>query len=156
MDATPLRLAREVLASQPFSALLGTRVSSFDPGRTTLELDVNAALRQQHGFVHGGVLAYLVDNAMTFAGGSVLGSGVVTVEIKVNYLRPAAGDGRLIAEAAVVDAGKNQAVCRCEVHFEHAGQRRLVAAGQGTIRKIDVSTPPTTHAAAPEAKQEAP
>ncbi len=137
-----MQLAREVLASQPFSALLGTRVSVFDRGRTTLELDVNAALRQQHGFVHGGVLAYLVDNAMTFAGASVLGTGAVTVEIKVNYLRPAAGDGRLTAEAVVVDSGKKQAVCRCDVHLEHGGQRRLVAAGQGTIRKIDIAAPP--------------
>lgn len=85
------------------------------------------------------MLAYLVDNAMTFAVGSVLGTGLVTAEIKVNYLRPATGNGRLIAEAVVVDAGKKQAVCRCDVHLEHGGQRRLVAAGQGTIRKIDVT-----------------
>lgn len=25
---------------------------------------------QQHGFVHGGVISYLADNALTFAGGS--------------------------------------------------------------------------------------
>ena len=31
------------------------------------------SLGLQHGFVHGGVISYLVDNAITFAGASVLG-----------------------------------------------------------------------------------
>lgn len=42
---------------------------------------------------NGGVISYLVDSAITFAGGSVLGEHVVTAEYKVNYLKPARGRG---------------------------------------------------------------
>ena len=152
MNTSLLNAARGVLASQPFSAMLGTRVASIDHGRASLELDVGPDLRQQYGYVHGGVLAYLVDNALTFAGGSVLGNGVVTVEIKVNYLRPVTGDGRLVAEAVVVGSGKSQAVCRCDVYAEHDGQRKIVAAGQGTIARIE---PKESSSAAPGPHREA-
>ena len=139
MTSDPLELAARVLAAQPFSALLGTRLGSFGPGRASLVLDAGDSVRQQYGFVHGGVLAYLVDNAITFAAASVLGDGVVTVEMKVNYLRPARGGGRLVAEASVLDASRNQAVCRCDVNLEDGAGRTLVAAGQGTIRRTSAA-----------------
>lgn len=88
---------------------------------------------QQHGFVHGGVLSYLTDNALTFAGGSVLGAAVVTIEQTVNYLRPARGPGRLVARASVVASGKTQAMCRCEVFVDGEDGSVLCAAAQGTI-----------------------
>lgn len=81
-----LNMARSVLADQPFSVLLGTEITAFREGSAELELAVTETLMQQHGFVHGGVLSYLADNALTFAGGSVLGTVVVTAEFKVNYL----------------------------------------------------------------------
>jgi uncharacterized protein (TIGR00369 family) len=93
-------------------------------------------LLQQHGFVHGGVLSYLADNALTFAGGSVLGDAV-TAEFKINYLRPAKDADQLLAVATVVGSGKTQAVCRCDVFAVQAGERRLCAAAQGTIRKVE-------------------
>jgi uncharacterized protein (TIGR00369 family) len=92
-------------------------------------------LLQQHDFVHGGVLSYLADNALTFAGGSVLGN-VVTSEFKINYLRPATSGERLVAVATVLSSGKTQAVCRCDVFREAGAERVLCAAAQGTIRKV--------------------
>ncbi|WP_198969505.1 PaaI family thioesterase [Xylophilus sp. ASV27] len=89
-----------------------------------------------------GVLAYLVDNALTYAGGSVLPdpdspleASVLTSEFKINYLRPAHDGERLVAVATVVGSGRTQAVCRCDVFVEKDGQRKLCAAAQGTIRK---------------------
>ena len=129
--------ATAVLKAQPFSMLLGCELLEFDSGRAVLRLPASPWLRQQHGFIHGGALAYLADNAMTFAAGAVLGN-VVTAEIKVNYLRPAAGEGDLVAEACVLGAGKSQAVCRCEIYLDNGAERILCAAGQGTIRKVDL------------------
>lgn len=127
--------AERILEQQPFSKKLGTELSAFSPGHAELVLPIADDLRQQHGFVHGGVISYLADNALTFAGGSVLGDSV-TVEFKVNYLRPAKGNGRLRAIADVIGHGKSQAVVRCEVFVEAAdGERVLCAAAQGTIRK---------------------
>ena len=84
--------------------------------------------------MHGGVLAYLADNALTYAGGSVLGK-VLTSEFKINYMRPAKDGDRLVAVATVVGSGKTQAVCRCDIFVELGGERKLCAAAQGTIRK---------------------
>jgi len=135
MTTPLLERGRDVLAAQGFSRLLGTELEAFEPGRAELSLQVTPQLLQQHGFVHGGVLSYLADNALTYAGGSVLGTDVVTAEYKINYLRPAVGGDRLLAVASVVGSGKTQAVCRCDVFLLADGERRLCAAAQGTIRK---------------------
>ena len=126
--------AQDVLARQPFSAHLGTTLLAFSSGHAELALEVRPEHRQQHGFVHGGVLSYLADNALTFAGGSVLGDAL-TVEFKMNYVRPAKGDGRLVAVADVVGSGRTQAVVRCDVFIENGDGRKLCAAAQGTIHK---------------------
>lgn len=131
-----LAMGRQVLAAQPFSILLGAVLEAFEPGRCTLALPMRRELQQQHGFAHGGVLSYLADNALTYAGGSALGRPVVTSELKINYLRPAVGE-RLLARAEAVHAGRSQAVCRCEVFVALAdGQERLCAVAQGTIAAL--------------------
>jgi uncharacterized protein (TIGR00369 family) len=127
-----LTRGRQVLASQPFSLLLGAELLLFSEGQAELSVPIRDELKQQHGFVHGGVLSYAADNALTFAGGSALGPGVVTSEFKINYLRPAIGDS-IVARAAVIFAGKSQAVCRCDVFVLREGHERLCATAQGTI-----------------------
>ncbi|MDB5986732.1 MAG: h16 [Nevskia sp.] len=136
MGATlTLDFGRAVLALQPFSVLLGTELTVCSDGVAQLELVVSDRLRQQNGFVHGGVLSYLADNALTFAGGLALGPAVVTAEYKINYLRPALGE-RLIAKASVLNFGKTQAVVRCDISMLKNGAETLCAAAQGTIAKL--------------------
>lgn len=130
-----LAFGRHALQSQPFSQLVGAELTQFTPERAELRLVVTHHLLQQHGFVHGGVLAYLADNALTFAGGGALGSAVVTSEFKINYLRPAKGEA-LIARASVLSAGKTQAVCRCDIFAVSGDEEKLCAAAQGTISKM--------------------
>jgi uncharacterized protein (TIGR00369 family) len=124
-----LSAARRLLDRQPFSATLGTRIVVFGLDRVVLELAVRNDLRQQHGFVHGGVVSYLVDNAITVAAGTALGPDIVTGGFAVDYVRPAVA-GVLRAEAAVVQAGTTQAVARCEVTEQRNGDSRVVAVGQ--------------------------
>lgn len=138
--APDLQFGRELLAQQPFSALLGTELTLYDGSTAQLELAITDGIKQQHGFVHGGVVSYLADNALTYAGGMALGPAVVTAEYKINYLRPALGE-RLIARASVLHAGKTQAVCRCEVYTLKAGAETLCAAAQGTIARLADATP---------------
>ena len=71
-----LEYGKEVLARQPFSVLLGAELTKFEPGMAELSLVVEEKLKQQHGFVHGGVVSYLADNCLTYVGGSVLGDVV--------------------------------------------------------------------------------
>jgi uncharacterized protein (TIGR00369 family) len=129
-----LEIGRQVLASQPFSVWIKAELISFSVGRAELVVPIADHLKQQYGYLHGGVLSYAADNAMTFAGGSVLGPQVITVEYKINYLRPASGE-RLVARASVIHAGKRQAVCRCELFTVQGSEEMLCATSQGTISK---------------------
>jgi uncharacterized protein (TIGR00369 family) len=128
----PLGFGKEALASQPFSVLLGTELAAYGNGHAELRIPVRSELTQQSGFVHGGVISYAADNALTFAAGTALGPDVVTSEYKINYLRPAMGDS-IVARADVIYAGKTQAVCRCDVFVVRDGREHLCATAQGTI-----------------------
>lgn len=134
----PLELARQVLAAQPFSVLVGAQLTGFSEGLAELRIPITDALKQQHGFVHGGVICYAADNALTYAGASALGTDVVTSEIKINYLRPVIGE-QLVARASVIHAGRNQAVCRCDVFVSGEQGERLCATSQGTITRLGQS-----------------
>ncbi|MET9340422.1 PaaI family thioesterase [Nonomuraea sp. NPDC003804] len=133
-EALPsIEIARKVLAAQPFSALLGARLVAFGDGKATLELDIRDDLRQQNGFLHGGVLAYAADNALTFAAGTVAGANLVTSGFTIDYLRPAVG-ATLRARAHVVRAGRTRVVCQCELSTVGPdGLETLCAVAQGTI-----------------------
>ncbi|HRJ69580.1 MAG TPA: PaaI family thioesterase [Beijerinckiaceae bacterium] len=127
--------ARKVLAAQPANTLVGAELTQFEPGRATLELPIRPHHLQQHGVVHGGLVSFMADNALTFAGGSVLGD-VMTLEFKINYMRPAKGE-RLIARARVTGSGRTTAVCHCDLYALEAGAEKHCATAQGTIFKLE-------------------
>ena len=133
-------LGRKALAAQPFSGLLGAELLEFTGTSAVLRVAVRPELKQQHGFVHGGVISYLADNALTYAGGGALGgAGVVTSEFKINYLRPAVGES-LLARATVIHAGKSQAVCRCDIFVDSGAEQKMCATAQGTIVRLGQPT----------------
>ncbi|MEU9451838.1 PaaI family thioesterase [Streptomyces sp. NPDC048277] len=134
MNDTPdLAFAQKILAAQPFSVLLGTRLTAFGAGAATLELDDRAELRQQYGYVHGGVIAYVAENAMAFAAGTEPGDRPLTAGFTIDYVRPAGG-ALLRARARVVRHGRALAVCRCDVASVGGdGTETLCAVAQGTI-----------------------
>lgn len=128
-------VAQDVLNSQPFSRMLGTRLTRWDAEGITLELDVRPELLQQHGFVHGGVLCYLADNAVTFAAGQELGVNVLTAGVNLHYLRPARGE-RMVARATTQAKTSNRAVSLVEIYAVSDGEEYLCAAGSGTVSAI--------------------
>ncbi|MBO9515739.1 MAG: PaaI family thioesterase [Variovorax sp.] len=130
-----LAMGRQALASQPFSVLIGAKLHALSDGMVELQLPVTEKVTQQNGFVHGGVVSYLADNALTFAGGTAMHVPVVTAEFKINYVRPALGE-RLVARAKAVHVGKAQSVCTCEVFTVESGQEKLCAIAQGTIARL--------------------
>jgi uncharacterized protein (TIGR00369 family) len=141
-----IAFAQRVLASQPFSVLLGTQITAFEQGQVELIVPITQSLTQQFGFVHGGVISYAADNALTFAGGSVLGPEVVTSEYKINYVKPARGS-LLRARATVISRGTRQAVCQCMVVAVDGDNETLVAIALGTITTLSAPSATDPNAA---------
>jgi uncharacterized protein (TIGR00369 family) len=127
-----LAWGNEILQTQAFSVLLGAKLTALDRGHCELTLPITPQLLQQHGFAHGGVVSYLADNALTYAGGTALGSNALTLEFKINDVRPAVGE-LLIARAQAEATGKTQSVCVCRVYALKDGEEKLCAVAQGTI-----------------------
>jgi uncharacterized protein (TIGR00369 family) len=111
---------------------LDIRLEKVGAGTCETSLVVVERLRQQHGFVHGGVIATLADHTAGGAARSVSGArDVLTVEFKINYLRPATGD-RLRCTASVLRAGRTMIVAEALVFSSdsganNAGKEDLVA-----------------------------
>lgn len=129
-----LEFGRSVLATQPFCNLLGIELVQFEAGKAELRLVLKPEHLQQHGFAHGGIVAMMADSALAYAGGSKLGDSV-TLEFKLNMIRPAIGE-TLIARGEALSVGKTQAVCRCEIFSVKDGEEKLCAAGQGTLAVV--------------------
>ncbi len=129
-----LEIARQIFAAQPFSQHIGAELARVDANGVELRLRIVDAHKQQHGFVHGGVISYLADNSITFAGGLALRGNALTAEYKINYLRPAIGS-HLVARATAKGVGKRQAVCQSEIYAVNEGAETLCAIALGTVVK---------------------
>ncbi|MBA4490722.1 PaaI family thioesterase [Paracoccus sp. S1E-3] len=82
---------RQIASEQPeFSRLLGIRLIEATPERVVMALPVTEALSNRNGVMHGGAILGLTDNAGGTASSINLqpGQNTVTLESKVNFLRP--------------------------------------------------------------------
>ncbi|NKX44178.1 PaaI family thioesterase [Roseicyclus persicicus] len=129
------RAIRDSFARQGMMATLGARIDAIAPGRVVLSAPIAAGLSQQHGFAHAGATFALGDSAAGYAALSAMpeGAEVLTVEMKINLIAPAAGL-RLVATGEVVKPGRRLTVVRATVEAEaEDGTRTAVALLQGTM-----------------------
>jgi uncharacterized protein (TIGR00369 family) len=93
-----------------------------------------ADLTQQDGFIHAGIISTAADSACGYAALSSMpaGSQVLSVEFKLNLLRPAAGE-RFIARAQVLKPGQILTAVRADVFALIGAKERLIAAMQATM-----------------------
>jgi uncharacterized protein (TIGR00369 family) len=129
--AMTLEQVQAMLDGSPFIKLLGMQAVSLDSERQQVVIAMPlAADYERHpgtGQFHGGVIASLIDVAGDFALVILVGGGVPTINLRVDYLRPAGGGG-LTATATVRRAGRTIGVVDIDV-TDTAG--RLVAVGRG-------------------------
>ena len=125
---------RSALKRQGFMGLLGAELRAVEPGRVVLGVAYRDDLNQQSGFLHGGVVGTLCDNAAAAAAGTLVaaGSGILTVEYKVNFLGPAVGD-HVEAVGEVVRLGRSVAVSRADAFAIDGEERRQVASALVTL-----------------------
>jgi len=132
-DASWDRKVRESFERQAFMKHLGARIVELAPGRVVLELDARPELTQQDGYLHAGVSASIADSAGGYAAYSLFpaGTGVLSVEFKINLLAPARGS-RLRAVGEVLKSGRTLTICKLEVYAVTTDDV-LCAAGQQTL-----------------------
>ena len=128
---------RASFAKQAFMQTLGASLESIEAGRVVIGLPFRADLTQQHGFLHAGVLAAVVDSACGYAALSLMPprTAVLSVEFKLNLMKPATGS-RFRATGKVVRAGQTLTVCSGEVEAEREGVSSVIAVMQATMMSV--------------------
>jgi uncharacterized protein (TIGR00369 family) len=132
--ANSIELVRQIMDDLiPFNRHLGIRVKELRPGHAALELPfrdefIGDPVRR---VLHGGVLSTLID---TCGGAAVwtqveLEDRVSTVDLRVDYLRPAPG-ADLVCEGTVQRLGNRVGVVEMRL-YSSANPGRLIATGKG-------------------------
>jgi uncharacterized protein (TIGR00369 family) len=118
----------------PVCRLVGMQVDQVEAGKAVCSMVAEARHHNPFGTVHGGVLCDLSDLAMGMAFMATLNEGeaLATVELKINYLRPAK-TGRLVAKAHVVHRGRQTGLVECAVENEEG---KLVAKAASTCMVV--------------------
>ena len=129
---------KKSFARQSVMMLIGAELGCIEPGIVEINLPYRNDLAQQHGFLHAGIVTTIVDSACGYAAFSLMpeGAEVLSVEFKMNMLRPARGI-RFIARGEVLKAGRTLTVVRGDVFgIIDDGQKELVATMQGTMMTV--------------------
>jgi len=137
MNDVNLSLVKEIFQNAEFIRSLGIELASCGRGWCETKASVSPALRQQHGFIHAGVLMTLADHTCGGAAASTVpvGRDVITVENKVSFFRPASG-WNLFCRADVLRAGKNLVFVEATVMVESEEGRMMVAKASSTLAVI--------------------
>ena len=123
---------QSIFDASPFLGFLRLRVVALDhdAGTLTVSMPMRPEFERRLGTgqFHGGPIAAFIDTVGDYAIGMAVGGGVPTINLRIDYLRPAVG-GVLTGTARVRRAGRTVALVDVDVYDE---QRALVAVGRGT------------------------
>jgi uncharacterized protein (TIGR00369 family) len=136
---------RRELESQEFMRLVGAEVVDVALGEVTLALDRRAqVLQHAGGLFHGGVIAFLVDNATTAAAATHIDhrrQTCLTAEYKLSFLAPAKGD-RLVCKARVLKPGRLLSFVEAKVDCRTGSADRPTAVALATVAIVDLPKNP--------------
>jgi uncharacterized protein (TIGR00369 family) len=125
---------RASFAAQSMMTTLGAELLELGPGTARISAPILKGSRQQHDAGHAGLTFAIGDSAAGYAALTLFGGAdeVMTVEMKINLLRPAIGD-RLIAEGRVLKPGRRVSVVQADVFAETDGKLKQIAVLLGTM-----------------------
>lgn len=118
----------------PFIQEIGLKFAECGPGWCETELEVAKRHMQHSGVVHAGVMATMADNTAGAAAYTLVPAGVnvLTVEFKINLLRPGVGE-RLRCRAEVLKPGRRLTIVESEVFGLLGLSKKLVCKATVTI-----------------------
>jgi uncharacterized protein (TIGR00369 family) len=125
---------RQSFEQQRVMKVLNATLGRVEPGIVEISFPYSIDLTQQDGFIHAGIIATIADSACGYAAYTLMpaNSRVLSVEYKVNLLRPAAGEA-FLAHAEVVKAGKTITVVTCDVIARANDSSKTVATMLATM-----------------------
>jgi uncharacterized protein (TIGR00369 family) len=128
---------RRIFETAPFLSSLGLALTDLGPGWCESALQVARKHLQQDGYIHAGVQAAVADHTAGGAAGTLVRDDetVLTLEFKINLLRPAQGD-RLRCRSAVLRAGKTIIVAESEVFAVRDGAEKLASKATVTLAVV--------------------
>lgn len=137
MSATEMALdeteLRRIVETPPLHRWLGITLTQARPGEVVIALpyreELLATPEPENGYVHGGILATLLDLAGDFALATLVGRGIPTIDLRVDYLRPALPGRALRATGTVVRSGRRLGVADAVVVDAEDGRQLAVARG---------------------------
>jgi len=134
MDELRQSRIRHIFDTANFVRHLGIQLSQIEDDYCETILIPAEHHRQQHGLIHAGVLATMADHTSGCAARGAVGldQEVITVEFKINFLRPAIAD-RLRCRGRVLRAGKMLVICEAEVFAEKDSEDKLVSKAMVTL-----------------------
>ena len=121
-----------IFERSPFMSRMKLEVLAmdYDAERITIRMPLSPEYERRAGTgqFHGGAIAAFIDIVGDFAVGMLVGGGVPTMNLRIDYLRPGIG-AHLDATATVRKTGKTSAVVDIDVL---SAEGKLVAIGRGT------------------------
>jgi uncharacterized protein (TIGR00369 family) len=124
-------MANGEMLRPPVAQALGIEVVAADPGKVRFSMPVHAFLLNHLGFLAGGIVSTVMDVALGCAVLSAVrpDQDIVSVDLRVEFLRPVTADGEeVVVDAEVVHLGRNRALAECRAMD---GKGKLVAVGSG-------------------------
>ncbi len=124
--------ARAIFEASAFTRAMGFELLDTPYGGCSIRMVPNAEQLQQHGFIHGGVLAALADHTAGTAATTVIAADqlVLTAELKVNYLR-AGAPKPIVCHAEVIRPGRQLVFTEARIYQE--ADDRLLLTSQLTM-----------------------
>lgn len=128
---------RASFARQRVMTTIGAELMKVAPGEVEIGLPFRQDLTQQHGYLHAGIVASVLDSACGYAALSLAPAGaeILSVEFKINLLSPAAGES-FAARAVVKRAGRNITVCSADAFALQQGREKLIATMLATMTTV--------------------
>jgi uncharacterized protein (TIGR00369 family) len=122
---------------QNFMTLLGAELEHVEEGKVVFSCARKDTLTQQHGFIHGGVIATLADISCGYAANTAMPGDieVLTVEFKINLVRPTTAN-KIVATGQVIKAGKTLVVVESTVTDESG--ELVIAKAMATMMAVNV------------------
>ncbi len=131
--ASSAKIVRQFFYAVPFSQALGIDIGELSDGFAIMALPYQKELvgNPETGVLHGGVVTSLMDACSGAAAFMKLSSivPIATLDLRIDYLRPAPAGEDLIAEATCYRVGRDVAFTRCMTRGKESGLEIASAAG---------------------------